>query len=125
VPEFLRRVPAAALPGAWRELKDVRLSPKTRIAGKEKALIALGVASQTSSRSCVAAEVAFAKLAGATDAEMAEAVGMAAITRNMSTLLNGLQVDEGAFVRDIDRLVAGVKAAQNKAQSSDRVGRNR
>lgn len=125
MPEFLRRVPAAALPGAWRELKEVRLSPKTRIAGKDKALIALGVASQTSSRSCVAAEMAFARLAGASDAEMSEAVGMAAITRNMSTLLNGLQIDEHAFARDIDRLVAGVKAAQNKAQPSERVGQNR
>jgi AhpD family alkylhydroperoxidase len=125
VPEFLRRVPAAALPGAWRELKELRLSEKTRIGAKEKALIALGVASQTSSRACVAAEIAFAKLAGASDAEMSEAVGMAAITRNMSTLLNGLQVDENAFVRDIDRLVAGVKAAQKAQPQPARVGQNR
>ena len=45
---------------------------------------------------------------------------MAAITRNMSTLLNGQQVDDRAFRADVDRLVAGVKAAQKKAALSAR-----
>ena len=66
-------------------------------------------------RPCVLAETELAKAGGASDAEIAEAVGMAAITRNMSTLLNGLLVDETAFRGDIDRLVAGVKAAAAKA----------
>ena len=48
-------------------------------------------------------------------AEIAEAVGMAAITRNMSTLLNGLQVDEAVFRGDVEKLVAGAKAAAKKS----------
>ena len=32
---------------------------------------------------------------------------MAALTRSMSTMLNGLQVDEAQFRRDVDRLVKG------------------
>jgi AhpD family alkylhydroperoxidase len=115
VPEFLRRVPDFALPGAWREMKDVKLNPSTQLSAKTKSLISLAVASQTPSRPCVAAETEFAKLAGATEREMAEAVGMAAITRNMSTMLNGQQVDEQGFRADIDRLVSGAKAAQKKA----------
>jgi AhpD family alkylhydroperoxidase len=114
VPDFFRAVPESALPGAWREMKDVKLAP-TSIAPKYKALIELAVASQVPSRPCIIAETEFAKLGGATEAEISEAVGMAAITRNMSTMLNGLQIDEAAFRADIDRVVAGVKAAQRKS----------
>jgi AhpD family alkylhydroperoxidase len=115
VPEFLRRLPESALPGAWRELKEVKLSSTTKLSPKLKALIALAVASQVPSEACVMAETEFAKLAGATDKEIAEAVGMAAITRNMSTMLNGGQTDMKAFRADVAKLVAGVKAAQRAA----------
>ncbi|MGC4089508.1 MAG: carboxymuconolactone decarboxylase family protein [Polyangiaceae bacterium] len=104
-----------ALPGAWREMKDLKLDPSTQLSAKNKALIALAVASQVPSRPCVIAETEFAKAGGASDAEISEAVGMAAITRNMSTLLNGLQVDEPTFKSDIARLVANVKAASKNA----------
>ena len=114
VPELLRVVPEHALPGAWREMKDLKLDPSTQLSAKNKALIALAVASQVPSRPCVIAETEFAKAGGASDAEIAEAVGMAAITRNMSTLLNGLQIDEPTFRGDIEKLVAGVKAAAKK-----------
>lgn len=115
VPEYLHHVPDAALPGAWREMKDLRLNPNTMLPPKTKALISLAVASQVPSRPCVIAETEFAKLAGATEREIGEAVGMAAITRNMSTILNGQQTDEQGFRADVDRLVASAKAAQKKA----------
>ncbi|HWA72872.1 MAG TPA: carboxymuconolactone decarboxylase family protein [Polyangiaceae bacterium] len=115
VPELLRAVPEQALPGAWREMKDLKLDSSTQLSAKNKALIALAVASQVPSRPCVIAETEFAKAGGANDAEIAEAVGMAAITRNMSTLLNGLQVDEAVFRGDVEKLVAGAKAAAKKS----------
>ncbi len=114
VPEFLRKLPETALPGVWRSMKDLKLNPDTSLSAKDKALIALAVASQVPSPPCVAMESEFAKLAGASDREIAEAVGMAAITRNMSTLLNGMSVDERRFKADIDRIVATVKAAQKR-----------
>lgn len=115
VPAFLARIPESALPGAWRELKELRFG-KTQLTAKDKALIALAVASQVPSAPCIASETEFAKLAGATDKEIAEAVGMAAITRNMSTMLNGQLTDERAFQADVERIVSNVKAAQKKAQ---------
>jgi AhpD family alkylhydroperoxidase len=118
VPEFLRKVPEPALPGAWREMKELKLNPSSALSAKQKSLISLAVASQVPSEPCILADTEFAKLAGATDREIAEAVGMAALTRNMSTLLNGNQVDERAFKADVSRLVAGVKAAQKKAAST-------
>ena len=47
-----------------------------------------------------------------------EAVAMAAMTRNFSTMLNGLQVDEPQFRRDLTRLVDGAKAAAKKARTT-------
>jgi AhpD family alkylhydroperoxidase len=118
VPAFLAKLPEAALPGAWRELKELRLSANTSLTPKQKALIALAVASQTPSHLCIVGETEFAKQAGANEREIAEAVGMAAITRNLSTILNGQQNDERVFEADINRLVAGVKAAQKKVAAN-------
>jgi AhpD family alkylhydroperoxidase len=115
VPEFLSKLPDVALPGAWRELKELKLNPNTALNPKNKALIALAVASQVPSRACILSETEFAKLAGANEREIAEAVGMAALTRNLSTVLNGLQVDEPTFRADINHVVSNVKVAQKKA----------
>jgi AhpD family alkylhydroperoxidase len=118
VPEFLGSVPDSVLPGAWHELKTLKLSTSTKLSAKYKALIALAVGSQVPSRACILSETEFAKLAGASDREINEAVGMAALTRNLSTLLNGLQIDETSFRADINRVVNGVKAAQKKAAAT-------
>jgi hypothetical protein len=37
----------------------------------------------------------------------------------MSTLLNGMQVDEPQFRRDVDRLVKGAKAGRRQARPED------
>jgi AhpD family alkylhydroperoxidase len=114
-PEFLKRFPDAARAGAWRQMRDVQLSPATAVSGKTKELVGLAVASQVPCKFCVIAHTEFAKLNGATDAEINEAIAMAAFTRSMSTMLNGMQVDETQFRRDLDRLVKGAKEGAAKA----------
>jgi AhpD family alkylhydroperoxidase len=113
-PEFLKRFPEEARAGAWKQMRDVQMSPSTALSGKSKELVGLAVASQVPCRFCIIAHTEFAKLNGATDAEITEAIAMASLTRDMSTLLNGLQVDEAQFRRDVDRLVKGAKAAAAK-----------
>jgi AhpD family alkylhydroperoxidase len=113
-PEFLKRFPDGARAGAWREFKEVQLNPASALPGKVKELIGLAVASQVPCRFCIVAHTEFARLNGATDAEITEAIAMASLTRNMSTLLNGLEVDEPQFRRDIDHLVKGARAAAAK-----------
>ncbi|MCC6622933.1 MAG: carboxymuconolactone decarboxylase family protein [Deltaproteobacteria bacterium] len=110
VPEFLARFPAAAVPAAWQGLRDVELA-QTAISAKDKSLIGLAVASQIPCRYCVIADTAFARLSGATDEEIAEAVAMSSFVRLMSTYLNGLQVDETGFEADVNRLVRAAKKA--------------
>jgi AhpD family alkylhydroperoxidase len=109
VPEFMRKFPAEGLPGAWQEMRDVEMNPNTALSGKYKSLIGLAVASQIPCQFCVVADTEFAKLEGASEREIAEAIGMAALTRHWSTFLNGMQIDEAAFKRDVDRLVKGAK----------------
>ena len=114
VPEFIRDFPEQGRAGAWRAFRDVQLSPTTALSGKQKELVGLAVAAQIPCRYCVIAHTEFAKLNGATDAEIKEAVGMASLTRELSTMLNGMQVDEAQFKRDVDKLVKGAKAAAKK-----------
>ncbi|HEY7373369.1 MAG TPA: carboxymuconolactone decarboxylase family protein [Polyangia bacterium] len=114
VPEFIRAFPEEARAGAWRAFRDVQLSPTTALSGKQKELVGLAVAAQIPCRFCIIAHTEFAKLNGASDAEIKEAVAMGSLTRELSTMLNGMQVDEGQFRRDVDRIVKGAKASAAK-----------
>jgi AhpD family alkylhydroperoxidase len=112
VPDFLAKFPREGIAGAWREMRDVEMNPSSALNQKEKSLIGVAVASQVPCRFCLAADTEFAKMAGATERELSEAVAMAAITRHWSTMLHGQQTDENAFRRDIDRIVRNVKKQQ-------------
>jgi AhpD family alkylhydroperoxidase len=119
-PEFLKRFPDVARAGAWRQMRDVQLNPATAISGKNKELIGLAVSAQVPCRFCVIAHTEFAKLNGASEAEITEAIAMASLTRDLSTLLNGMQVDEAQFRKDVDRLVKGATAAAKKQHTASR-----
>jgi AhpD family alkylhydroperoxidase len=120
VPEFIREFPSEARAGAWKAFRDVQLSPATTLSGKNKELVGLAVASQVPCKFCIIAHTEFAKLNGATDAEIKEAIAMASLTRELSTMMNGLQVDEPQFRRDVERLVKGAKAAKKNPATAQR-----
>ena len=116
VPEFMKRFPPEALPGAWIAMRDVEMNPTTAIPGKVKDLISLAVSAQIPCRYCVIADTEFAKLDGATDREIAEAVTAGGMVRQYITLVEGMQVDEKAYRRDWERLTAG--SGQKKAAAA-------
>ena len=101
VPSFVKQLPDAALAGYWQLEKDLELSNKTALPGKTKALIALAVAAQIPCEYCIWSDTMTAKQLGASDAEIGEAVEMAALTRFSSTTLNGLQVDFAQFKKEM------------------------
>jgi AhpD family alkylhydroperoxidase len=111
VPHFFTEIPEQMLPGTWEEMKTLQMNPNTALPPKVKELIGLGVAAQIPCKYCIEAHTEFAKLNGATEAELGDAVGMAAITRHWSTVLNGIQTDEGKFRGEINRIVVNVKKA--------------
>ncbi len=105
VPTFMRRFPEEGIAAAWREFKTVQLNPQTALDGKSKELIGLAVAAQIPCSYCIAFHTEAAKLNGATDQEIREAVAMAAITRHWSTVLNGSLIDEAQFRKEVDQIV--------------------
>ncbi len=100
LPEFVLKFPKAGIVGAWEETKSLELSENTALPPKTKSLIALAVAAQIPCEYCIYADTIAAKNAGATDEEIAEAVGMAALTRHWSTVFHGLQIDLAQFKKD-------------------------
>ncbi len=116
-PDFLRRYPQEGLAGAWTEMRDLEMNPASAIPGKYKSLIGLAVSSQIPCKFCIIADTEFAKLDGATDRELTEAVAMSSIVRHWSTVVNGRQADKAAFKKDINRIVAGVKKHMASAQA--------
>jgi AhpD family alkylhydroperoxidase len=117
VPEFLSRFPAAGLPGAWTQERDVEFNPTTALSGKHKSLVGLAVAAQIPCRYCVIADTEFAKLEGATDGEITEAIAMGGLTRQWGTMMTGLAIDEGAYKKDMER-IAKMIASPKKTETT-------
>jgi AhpD family alkylhydroperoxidase len=101
VPSFVKLFPKAGIAGAWQELKAIEFSEDTALSPKVKSLISLAVAAQIPCNYCVWADTMAARQAGATDAEIAEAVTMAALTRHWSTFFNGMQIDFDQFKMEL------------------------
>jgi AhpD family alkylhydroperoxidase len=117
VPTFFRQFPESGIAGAWAEFKSVQLNPNTKLNGKMKELIGLAIAAQVPCQYCVYFHTTAAKANGATDAEIREAVAMAAIVRHWSTVLNGMQIDFAGFKQEVDTVM---KLASEKAKSASK-----
>jgi AhpD family alkylhydroperoxidase len=88
-PAWMKRtLPDQALKPLWDEYQAI-MNPAGALDGKIKQLVALGVAAQIPCAYCVFAHTKAAKAAGATDAQIKEAVATAALVRFNSTMLNG------------------------------------
>ena len=81
-------LPDQALKPHWDE-QQALMNPTGALDGKTKQLIAVGVAAQVPCAYCVFAHTKAAKAAGATDAQIKEAIATAALVRFNSTMLNG------------------------------------
>jgi AhpD family alkylhydroperoxidase len=111
VPGMFRFFPDSGIAGAWAEFRDFQMGQTTALNGKVKELIGLAVAAQVPCAYCVYFHTRAARLNGATEDEIREAVGMAAVTRHWSTVLNGSGQDLAEFRREADAIFARVEAA--------------
>ena len=108
-PKFFTDVsPAPSAAAAWQEYLAV-MNPKGALDDKTKQLISLGVAAQVPCQYCIYAHTKAAKAAGATDAEIKEAIGAAALVRKWSTELNGNMYDMNDFKKQVDAIWPGAK----------------
>ncbi len=101
VPQFISGFPKAALPGAWAELKALLLSNDTVLDAKTKALIAVGVSAAIHCASCQWMDSADALRNGATEEELHEAIGIAALEQHWATVIAGLQIDLSTMKTDL------------------------
>jgi AhpD family alkylhydroperoxidase len=105
-PDFMTKTyPEQAIQSALEEMgalegEDAALGAKTR------ELISLGVAAQIPCEYCIYIHTKAASSAGATEAEIREALAAAAQVRKWSTILNGSSYDMDAFRREVDGMLS-------------------
>src|SRR6516225_7666146 len=88
-PQFMKDIsPQQSVSAAWQEFQAI-FNPNGALDAKTKELIGLAVAAQIPCAYCVYAHTQLAKAAGATDAQIKEAIATAALVRFNSTMLNG------------------------------------
>lgn len=104
IPAFLKNYPEAGIAGAWKNFRDMNANPNTSLSPKTKDLISLAVSSQIPCDYCTYADMRFATANGASPQEIKEAVALAGIVRNWSTVLNGVRQDEKAFENEVNQI---------------------
>jgi AhpD family alkylhydroperoxidase len=100
VPGFLKKLSDSTLELEWELMKKSQMEPGA-IPNKYRELIGLAVAAATRCRYCTLFHTEMAKLNGATDAEIEDAVHFAKETTGWSTYLNGLQIDYDEFKKEV------------------------
>ncbi len=105
VPPFIQQTyPEQAIQAAVAERNQVMQNGA--LDSKTKYLIALGVAAQIPCRYCVYFDTKAAKHAGASDAQIKEAIAAAALVRKWSTVLNGSAYDFDELKHEVDAAFA-------------------
>jgi AhpD family alkylhydroperoxidase len=114
-PGFFEQLPDVVLPSAWKLFRGISLS-ETRLPGKYKELISLGVATALSCKYCTYFHTEAAKLNGASDAEIKETAAFVAQARYFTTVINGQRYDLDQFRKDVRPMVATMRklAASNR-----------
>jgi AhpD family alkylhydroperoxidase len=102
VPSFLKTIPDSTLESEWELFKKIQIEDGA-IPHKYRELIGLGLSAVSKCRYCTLYHTEMAKLFGATDAEIEEAVHYAKSSAGWSAYLNGMQVDYDQFKDELRR----------------------
>ncbi len=110
VPSFFKLLPDEYLGSEWDLQKRLTLE-ETLIPNKYKELMGLAVAAVTRCKYCTYYHTVAAKLFGATDEEIEEAMHYTKQVIGWSTYINGMQMDYDNFKKEMDRIAEHVKSA--------------
>ena len=100
VPTMFELIPDSSLELEWKLFKAVQMEDGP-IPNKYRELIGIGIAASTKCRYCALFHSEMAKLFGATDAEIENAVHFAKASAGWSTYINGMQVDYDKFKAEL------------------------
>lgn len=115
VPSFMKSIPDEFLANEWDLFKRIQLG-ETTIPNKYKELMGVAVSAATRCRFCALFHSEAAKLHGATDAEIEEAVHFAKLSSGWSVYIHGMQTDYEEFKTELHTITEYLKGkAQQKA----------
>ena len=103
VPSFFDEIPDRHLEPEWQIFKELELG-ETTIPNKYKELIGIALHAETKCRYCTLFHTEAAKLFGATDEEIQEAVHYAKMSVGWSVYLNGMRQDMDEFERELEQI---------------------
>lgn len=112
VPGFFKRLPDSMLGIEWELFKKTQIE-QSAIPNKYRELIGVGVSAAIKCRYCTFFHTEMAKLNGASDEEIEDAVHYAKQTSGWSTYINGLQVDEEEFKKEVRQICEFVRSYQS------------
>jgi len=107
-------LPDAFFAATWAQGRNLWIDQHYVIPPKYRALIGLAVSAQVPCQYCVYADTSDARVFGASDQEIKEAIMFSAMTRQWSTLFNGNMIDFTAFKKEIDAGAAMMREALAK-----------
>ena len=111
VPSFFKMIPDSTLELEWELFKKIELD-ETPIPNKYRELIGVAIAGVTKCRYCAFYHTEVARLFGASEEEIEDAVHYAKTVAGWSTYVNGLQVDFEQFKDEVLRVCEHVHANQ-------------
>jgi len=114
VPDFFKAIPDVTIGLEWELFKKLQIE-ENALSNKQKELIGLGIAAVTRCKYCTYYHTEFAKLFGASDAEIEDALHYAKAAAGWSTYVNGQQADFKQFKSQIDQACAYVRKAMSQA----------
>lgn len=103
VPSFFNRIPDDVFDEEWSLFKHWELE-ETLIPNKYKELLMLAVHSETRCRYCLLFHTEVARMFGATEEEIEEAVQLAKHTVGWSVFLNGIRQDYDKFSEEVEQI---------------------
>ncbi len=109
VPSMFKAVPESTIELEWNLFKSVHLE-EGAIPNKYRELIGVAISAITKCRYCSYFHTELAKLNGATEAEIEDAIHFTKSSAGWSTYVNGLQLDYDEFTKETDQAVEHVKA---------------
>jgi len=115
IPSMFKSLPDASLELEWQLFKRVQLE-ESAIPNKYRELIGLAISGVTKCRYCAFYHTEVAKLFGATDEEIEDALHYAKSSVGWSAYINGLQLDFDQFKDEILQACEHVRSAQAAAR---------
>ncbi len=113
VPSFFKTLPDSSLELEWMLMKKVQMEPGA-IPNKYRELIGLGISAVSKCKYCTLFHTEMAKLNGATDAEIEDAVHFAKSNAGWSAYLNGMQTDFEQFKKEIKQMAEHARMQMRK-----------